>query len=135
MADYICIKDCYLQAYDNRMYPASAFSLIKGTVIELKGNYAFNEEMDRIISSCDSDEKYYQYKYGDKYYYLSEKTVNEFFRLMVHKHLESKLFTNNSELNEFLFNIDGDKVKDVTPVNVRNSIVYFVLYENTEDDR
>lgn len=134
MTSYICIKDCYLSSCDDRKYPASAFSIIKGAIVELKGGYAFNEVTGRIMQG-DSDEKYYQYNYGNKRYYFTEKTVNEFFRLVVHKHLESKLFTNHVELNEFLSNIDGDKVKNVTPVNLQNSIVYFVLYENMEDDK
>jgi hypothetical protein len=115
MASYICIKDCYLSACDDRRHPVSAFSIIKGTVVELKGGYAFNEVTDRITQG-NSGEKYYQYNYGNKRYYFTEKTVKEFFRIAVHKHLEAKTFVDEKSLNEFLSNIDGDKVKSITPV-------------------
>lgn len=135
MVSYICIKDCYLSSCDDRKYPVSAFSLIKGTMVELKDGYAFNEVTGRIIKG-DSGEKYYQYNVGDKSYYLTEKTVNEFFRIVVHRHLETKTFTDEKSLNEFLSNIDGDKVKSVTPVITgTNNWWFFVLYENMEDDK
>lgn len=135
MASYICIKDCYLSAYDNRKYSASAFSFIKGAKVELKGGYAFNKVTDRITQG-DFDEKYYQYNYSGKCYYLTEKTVKEFFRIAVHKHLETKTFVDEKSLNEFFSNIDGDKVKSVTPVITGNNTWwFFVLYENMEDDK
>ena len=135
MASYICIKDCYLSVCDSKKHLASAFSIIKGTMVELKGGYAFNEVTDRIMKG-DSDEKYYQYNYGGKCYYLTEKTVKEFFRIAVHKHLEAKTFVDEKSLNEFLSNIDGDKVKSVTPVITgTDHWWFFVLYENMEDDK
>ena len=135
MASYICVEDCYITACEDKKYPVSAHTFIKGAMVELKGGYAFNENIGRIMPGT-SDEKYYQYNWSGKRYYITEKTVNKFFRPVVHKHLEAKTFVDEKSLNEFLSNIDGDKVKSVTPVITgTNNWWFFVLYENMEDDK
>ena len=135
MASYICVENCYISACDDKKYPIFAHSFLKGVMVELKGGYVFNENIDRMMPGT-SDEKYYQYNCSGKRYYITEETVNKFFRLVIHKHLEARTFVDEKSLNEFLSNIDGDKVKNVTPVITRTSgLWFFVLYENMEDDK
>lgn len=73
----------------------------------------------------------YDKGYCDGIIYIDEATVKNFFRPMVHKHLEVKVFHVEKEINEWLKTLPIDSVKDIRPFNDSWFLVTFI---NPEDD-
>ena len=75
---------------------------------------------------------YYQLdeSYCGDYLYIEQAAVTNYFRPVVHKHLSTKLFTKEDEMNEFLATLKIDCLKDI---KIGNN-AYLVIYINMDDD-
>ena len=85
------------------------------------------------VESINDDTKlYYQLDenyYGD-YLYVDKSIVTDYFRPIVHKHLSTKLFTEEDKMNDFLATLKIDCLKDI---KIGNN-AYLVIYIDMGDD-
>ncbi len=85
------------------------------------------------VDMTDDDTKLFcQYNkdyYGD-YLYIDKQTVQNHFRPIVHKHLNTKLFAREDKMNEFLATLKIDCLKDIKI----GKNAYLVIYIDMGDD-
>ena len=62
-------------------------------------------------------------------YYFTKEDYEEIFRPFVPRYLQTKLFSEVEQMNEWLKNISKDTVRDIKPSPSSDALCWLVLYE------